>query len=252
MSKTRRNTSPLPGLILFFALAGSVAVLHFTGKLQPLIDKVLKAAKNSRTSPVAVSKELTAESTPNTPASEEPNHNSYAPDPETPIVPDENNLAAMYRKKFKPPQPGSAITLVMRNQSKRTGILQSIDDQSVSISSGNAQITLSRDQLAPAGLAICYEDDYVKYMVALHKNRQQQAKARKEIDEKLIIEYRKFMASKGKAPQNISSSTDIKKSLNDIDFKDWMEKNGATEMLKARQQRIKEYEAERIAAGREY
>ena len=88
-------------------------------------------------------------------------------------------------------------------------------------------------------------------MLAMHLRREKRAKARQEQEKKMMAEYATFMASKGKKVDTTSAKAK-KQSIHDIDFKEYMEKNGATEMLKARQQRIKEYEAERMKAGREY
>lgn len=254
----RKKRSLLPGtMLLLLVIAGTAAALHFTAKLQPLIDRARELLGQAE--PPSIQEQDADRHPPARPpadiAKPEPIEKPIvakppSPSPKTTGVEDDE-LAAKYRKRFKKPVVGKPITLALKGKAKQKGILEHMDEKSVTIKAGSAVITLARKQLGPAGLARCYEDDYVSYMVALHRRRERQAKARRESEKKMMAEYEKFMTSKGRKIDKTSAKAKTQ-SIHDIDFKEWMEKNGATEMLKARQQRIKAYEAERIRAGRAY
>lgn len=237
-------------MLVVILIAGIAGALHFTGKLQPLLEHV-RGMKGGPEKPTGGT-EAVVDSVETVPVLQEKAiaKNNTELVTEEPWQ-EEDKLHSVYRARFKAPEIGSSITLTLRNASQKTGILQQLDETGVKIKTENIEMTLSRQQLAPVSLARCYEDDYVKYMAALTRKRQEAAKIRGEHDAMLKAEYEKFMASKGRKVASGSKSV-AEQSLDDVDFKAWMEKNGSAELLEARKERIREYEAERKKDGREF
>ena len=245
----QKKKSALPVIVsLLIILVVAAGVLHFTGMLKPLVERVRALITGTQAvpeAPPAVVQPAPEKVPVVEPVKEVIPEKTVVVKPAPVPAKTEDALHAAYRKQFRPPAIGSAIALPLKGGSQPTGILNYLDESCVKIKVGGALITLTRDRLAPAGLAKCYEDDYVKYMVVLHKQREEQARVVEETERKMADAYKKFMASKGKTVRPGTTKSVVKESLGSSDFKAWMEKNGATEMLKARQERIREYEAER-------
>ena len=101
-------------------------------------------------------------------------------------------------------------------------------------------------------LAQCYEDDYVKYMIAKEAYIAKMEKKRAKQLAKMKANYLAFLKKSGKPVPSSSGGTSsggTAVNINDVDFKSWMEKNGATDLLKERKERIKQYESQRMAGG---
>jgi len=230
----RRSGSLVVALILLLLVGLAISALCYFGKFQPLFQRMGRLAP-ATPPPTVVAPEIA----PVKPVAEvvPPAAQTQAPSAKA----QESAAAAAYRAKFKPPKIGGPMNLALANGQKLPGALAGLDDKAVRISTKNVIITVERDQLAPVALAACYEDEYVKYMIALQARLVEEEKQRDALIAKLKADYEK-QRTKGKG----SVSTD------DVDFKAWMEKQGDSAMLKARQKRVAEYEAERRAAGREY
>lgn len=251
----RQGGASIAVIVVIVIIGAILAGLHFTGKLQPLLDS-LTGKKGAPAPPAEVQKTEPVEKIPEPVEKPKPEiAEKQAPEAEeepAPEAEEDTALEAAYRAKFKPPQIGQKITLSLKGNVLKTGILRHLDENSVKLKMEKIEMTLAREQLGPVGLARCYEDEYVRLMVAAHKNREKMAKLQKQRLAKLHDEYIKFMASKGKKVDASDSGTWEKQSIDDVDFKKWMEENGQTELLKARKQRMKEYEAQRIKEGRAY
>ena len=250
------------GLIFFFILllaGGAAGALHYFGKLQPLIDRARGAVADARkaapeTAPVPARVEPARTAPASAPVAKE----ALKSAPVTVPPPEAGNsqMAAAYRARFKAPKAGSELTLTLKNGQKTTGIFEGLDDAGVRITSQKATITFSKAQLAPISVARCYPDEYVKYMTALDSARAAEEKAMEEQIARLKAEYEKQRQGQSSAMAgqkgNTSRARATKASDDGGDFKKWMEQNGESDLLKARKQRIAEYEAQRIAEGREY
>jgi len=153
---------------------------------------------------------------------------------------------------------GSQIVLKTKDGRSLTGTLDGVDDTGVRISTQNISMTLTKSQLAPMSIARCYVDEYVAYMTELDRLRDAEQAAIDEHIAKLKAEYERQRQSQAAAMEkqkaNVSHARPVKGSSSggDMDFKKWMEQNGESDFLKARKQRIAEYERQRIAEGREY
>ncbi len=263
MTKKQRTSNKKPGppvglFFLIFLVGGAIAALHFTGKLKPILDSIGKKKPIPVQQPV-VTKPAPVVTKP-APVVTKPApvkkpvakvvEKSVEKKPE-PVkkVSKEDAVAEVYRKRFKAPRVGHPVTVTLKGNVKKTGTLLSMDEESLRMKIGKIEMTLSRNQLAPVGLARCYEDEYVKYMVAKYQRREKALAYQKAQSKKLNDAYAKFMASRGKK-LNASPKPGAKQSIEDVDFKKWMEENGQTDLLKARQERVAAYEAERKKAGR--
>lgn len=223
-------------LLLMIGIA--VGMLHYFGKLQPIIDLVRKAEKKEPAEelepPTVIKKEIPE---------------TAQPEVQLPEA-EQSELAAMYRAKFRPPKVGSRISLALKSGTKMKGNIEGLTKKNIRIKRENMRVTINRSQLTPISLAKCYEDEYVKYMVALHHRQEAEKKTLDKLIAKLKAEHERQLASQGKLRGTTGAGQTV--SANDADFKKWMENQGESDVLKARQKRIAAYEAQRIAAGREY
>jgi hypothetical protein len=251
-----KKSGPAVGIILFIlVIGGAAAGLHFTGKLQPILDIVMGTPTEKPLPPV-----IEIIPTPDRPK---------MPDPVVTKVPDtgiiekpvghtvepvrhlteEEKLVESFRKRFKAPVVGKPISVEIKGKSKQSGVLTYIDERAIKLKTDKMEMTLARSQLAPKGLARCYEEEYIKYMMGNKQSRDRALALQKKQIAKLNASYAKFMASRGKKV-DVAAKTTSKASVQNMDFKQWMEDNGQTEALKARQDRIRAYEAEKRAAQR--
>lgn len=253
-TNSKKKPGPGVGLFLFILLLGGAAAgLHFTGRLQPLIDSLSKKMEKPALPVETVTvPESQATSEPPVEPLEPVKEMIEAPPAPAQKVIEEDAIASAYRKRFNAPQIDQPITIVLKGNVTQTGVLKQLDEQSLRINTGKIEMTVARSQLASAGLARCYEDEYVKYMSALHRQKEAAEQRTQQQNKKLSDAYAQFMSSRGKKVETANSSTTAKQSIDDVDFKKWMEENGQSDLLKARMERIEAYETERKKAGRSY
>ena len=245
MKDSGKKKSALPAMLFLLLVAGGVVGgLYYTGK----IDKFLDREENVTITPVTVEPKKVA-----APVKEVQKTAAKAPVEKKvsaqPVA--EDALSARYRAKFKEPKIGSRISVVLKSKKKMTGVVTHLDEKSLGLQKGKMTLTVMRGQLSSSGLARCYEDDYVKYMVAVYKRRKRRAEAVEESNAKLRAAYKEFLAKQGKNASN-ASEVDAEVFVDDADFKKYMEASGATKLIEERQKRIQAYEDERKKAGREY
>jgi hypothetical protein len=254
-----RKFGCLLGVVIVLLLAGLAAgALHYFGKLQPVIDYARKALSERQKAPVAPAapgKTLPGEATP-TPAVVAKTVPERTPAEARPPELKPGGPAAAYRTRFKAPKAGSEITLTLKDGRKVTGTVDQLDESGVRIISQQATITFNKAQFAPITLARCYQEEYVRYMLNLDRLRAEEEKAMEEEIARLKAEYEKQrekqVAASTKYQGGSSRAKPARTSTDDGDFKKWMDQHGESDLLKARKQRIAEYEAQRIAEGREY
>jgi hypothetical protein len=253
-------------LLLLFLTAGA-GVLQFFGKLTPLIrfGRNLVPEEEAVVQPIPVPKEIeqVAEPEPEEPLETEP-----APEQESATkaeLEEDPNLARLlmlaekYRPRFKPLKTSDQIALTTKGGAKFSGVLEALGETSVEIKKGETCITLNRSELSAQSQARCWEDVYVAYMVTLHLKREADKKTQAEITARYKAEHARIKQSsgsdlKGSSQRRASSSQNSSSSsIQNMDMRKWMEEHMHENLeLIARQKRIKEYEAQRIAEGREY
>ncbi len=145
---------------------------------------------------------------------------------DAPVVPKESTNAVQ-ASTFNAPTPGSSITLVLKNKAKQTGILEEINQNGIKIKTDNYSLLVLKKNLSSTSLAQYYGEIYVAPKV------QKQDTVAPRI---------------GKVAKDSSRP----KEANTGDFAEYMRKHGETEELKAKKQRVQEYEDQRRKEGREY
>ena len=263
--KKEKTSGCIPALVVIVLLIGvSGGALHYLGKLQPCLDRIRQALdvpphdfdqQPVEDIPELKELSLTPDPTVQPPAEKATSSVETVPVTKKTARSADSKLAAHYREKFAPPAIGSRIILTLKAGTKLKGRIKTLTPKEISVQQPKVSMTILRTQLSPLSLAMCYENSYVKYMVALHKRQQADRKAQTEYATKMKEEYQQYLALQRQRNKKQKSATSAKKtaaSSKTMDYAKWMATQDESDFAKARRQRIAQYEAERQTAGREY
>jgi hypothetical protein len=254
--------------LLVVLLAAGAGVLQFFGKLGPLLrfgrDLIPEEEETViETIPEPSEVEEVAETEPEEPpeaALDEEESAAKAELKEDPKLARLLMLAEKYRPRFNPLKVGDKVVLSTKTGGKFPGTIEALGEDSVQVKNGETCITLNRSELSARSQAKCWEDVYVAYMVTFHLKREEDKKQQAETIARYKAEHARIKRSSGTslkgASQRESSSSrssSSSSSIQNMDMRKWMEDHMHENLeLIARQKRLKEYEAQRIAEGREY
>ena len=264
----------LKTLFAFVLLAAAATgVLHYFDKLDLVMDSAVSIAsgivekvkkkeeKAEGEKKVDEKKEVEKEKTKKEVAEEDAAEKRLVEKPESePIGTPEmskqklmDSLVAKYRAEFKTPEIGAPISLTLRKGLKVAGILEALDDNTIRRKKERASVILERSKLTPEALAVCYEDNYVGYMLVQHQRREAEAREKENITAKLDAEREAQNKLLAGGPKTQPSKKEKSHSSDKMTMKEWMEKNpDASQALIERQKRIKEYEEQRAREGGVY
>ena len=172
-------------------------------------------------------------------------------------------LAEAYRGRFRKLPVGTKVTLATLAGAPVSGKIKYVADDSIclvkEVAADRAEIVLKRSNLSAKSRAALYESDYVAYMLERHaqvrasdaradevamrlKNEQAQ-RIKKHEDWRQAQIDRVKAARRTQAEEAAEEEAAHSVKINDMSMREWMENNGTSDALKARQERVRAHES---------
>ena len=262
-------------LIVVVGLVAAGAWLHLTGRSEPVLKKVnadkwlslVRTEGDSTQDREPLTTELTTQDvTPDTVAPKGTTRKarvaSGATSADVEGIPEDPEYVAI-SKTFRPPRPGQKVKVSVRGKSEVSGVLKLAAPDHVVIlrpaGAGHAEITLLRKDLAAWSQALFYESDYVAYVMA-RREMKQASDERAEDVARRADQYRAAFAAMQQERRSANSASRARiegqrrrrsstrsaaaaVESGEMSIREWMELNGMSEEVKARQERVRQHEA---------
>lgn len=172
------------------------------------------------------------------------------------------DLAEMYRSRFKEMPAGTRLKLVTVAGAPIEGVLKEVTPEYVclvkQVGADKAEVNVNRINLAARSRAALYESDYVAYMVEHHSLIEEREHRAEEVAARLRQEEaeraRKYEAwqearrdrveTARSSVQEQAVSKEAARALEsgEMSMREWMEANGPSDALKARRERVRAHE----------
>lgn len=271
------SAAPLVAVALILILAGAAYGLYTTGMLDGPLGKVRGRAGRDDVSaePVVESYEAgapvpgrdtgagqVAEHRPEAYVRPPVSEDTAVAEPGE-AAPGNDPLAEAYRARFKKLPAGTKVTLATVAGAPVKGRLKYVTDDAVclvkEIKADRAEVVLRRRQLSPMSRAALYESDYVAFMLERHAQtlasdsraggvamrlKREQAERTKMHEGRKQVQVARMKARRRTQQEEDAREEAARAVRNeDMSMREWMENNGMSDKLKARQERVKSHES---------
>ncbi len=160
-----------------------------------------------------------------------------------------------FRERFQAPRIGSLISLVLKNGRPFEGKITLLTDTQLELYQGKSSMIINKSRLSGKSLAMCYENEYVTYMMAKYE----QYMAQRGREDRRVADYKQKQSESTAAAKARRERAEQKKtynssssSRNSSSWAQFMEDNGQADLLEERRKRMKAYEKRAAASGQAF